>query len=64
MPETLTYRKINYKYGAGPYTGSREGYLTWDQLEARIRDERWGFPYTVTERLEREDTIGDWKDVT
>lgn len=64
MPETKTYRKITFEYGLGPWTDSKEGYLTWDQLEARIKDELWACKYTVTERLEREDTIGDWKDVT
>ncbi len=67
MPQTLTFRRITYEYGPSPlrrYQGVFGGYYTWDELEARVRDERGGSPYTVVERLEREDTYGDWKDVT
>jgi hypothetical protein len=64
--ETKIERSITYTYGPdgiAHFTGKFSGEYTWEQLEGFIREERWGSPYTVTERKERTVTYSDWVDV-
>lgn len=58
-------RRIEYTYGpsGNEFSNVFTGVYAWGQLENFIKEDRWGSPYTVTSRQEREVIYGDWKDV-
>lgn len=65
--ETVTERWITYEYGPNggekPFVSWVSGPYTWEELIAKIGDERWGSPYRITRRMERMVTYTDWEEV-
>lgn len=64
---TQIERRIVYTYGPKgllpPFQNAVSGFKTWEELEAKIRDDRWGSPFNIIERQERTITYGEWENV-